>query len=330
MTVARLLDTVGLGGRNRPGDVRLVQTLLNRSRMPGVAPLRVDGLVGPATLAALSAFQSRRVGMRRPDRLVEPGRATFRRLRSPHGARSSAEGAPHGEPGGASAARREGGEDGGDRPPPAATEEVREARRDFVRPGVRETALTRKIIDGIAPSFRGVRAKVISGYMNDEELFWKVNYHWDYLLWMVEHAAGLPLTRRQASTLEGLRASLRSCEPRPATGYRTSPVGKPKDSSSMDEMTRRHRVVAQSKRAFKALVREADLKRKSSRTAKAFDYAVAPVAHPGTSKHGTGYALDIAGDNHRISDLCRRLGASLVFDEKSHVHVEFRNGVVGG
>ena len=58
-----------------------------------------------------------------------------------------------------------------------------------------------------------------------------------------------------------------------------------------------------------------------------FDLAAAPVASPGKSKHGSGYALDIQGDNAAIKSLCSGLGATLVFDEKSHVHVEFKNGV---
>ena len=43
----------------------------------------------------------------------------------------------------------------------------------------------------------------------------------------------------------------------------------------------------------------------------------------------TGYALDIEGDNAAIKSLCKGLGATLVFDEKSHVHVEFKNGIGG-
>jgi LAS superfamily LD-carboxypeptidase LdcB len=58
-----------------------------------------------------------------------------------------------------------------------------------------------------------------------------------------------------------------------------------------------------------------------------FDLAGAPVAPPGQSKHGTGYALDIEGDNNAIKSLCKGLGATLAFDEKSHVHVEFKNGL---
>ena len=50
-------------------------------------------------------------------------------------------------------------------------------------------------------------------------------------------------------------------------------------------------------------------------------------AVPGQSKHGSGYALDIEGDNNGIKSLCKGLGATLAFDEKSHVHVEFKNGL---
>jgi len=60
----------------------------------------------------------------------------------------------------------------------------------------------------------------------------------------------------------------------------------------------------------------------------AWNLAAAPLARPGSSKHGTGYALDIHGDNALIRSVCSSLGATLVFDEKSHVHVEFKQGVL--
>jgi hypothetical protein len=60
-----------------------------------------------------------------------------------------------------------------------------------------------------------------------------------------------------------------------------------------------------------------------------WDLAVAPVAPPGESKHGCGYALDIYGKdlNAKIKEISTGLGATVAFDEKSHVHVEFANGV---
>ena len=56
--------------------------------------------------------------------------------------------------------------------------------------------------------------------------------------------------------------------------------------------------------------------------------AVAPVAPPGDSKHGSGCALDIAGNNAETTRISNVLGATLVFDEASHVHVEWQRGVV--
>jgi hypothetical protein len=35
----------------------------------------------------------------------------------------------------------------------------------------------------------------------------------------------------------------------------------------------------------------------------------------------------LEGDNGAIKSTCKGHGATLVFDEKSHVHVEFANGV---
>ena len=55
--------------------------------------------------------------------------------------------------------------------------------------------------------------------------------------------------------------------------------------------------------------------------------AVAPLAAPGTCMHGSGYALDIAVDNNEIKLISNGLGATLVFNEASHVHVEFAKGV---
>jgi hypothetical protein len=54
---------------------------------------------------------------------------------------------------------------------------------------------------------------------------------------------------------------------------------------------------------------------------------VAPVALPANGTHATGYALDIEGSNAETTRICKALKASMVFNESSHVHVEFANGV---
>ena len=117
------------------------------------------------------------------------------------------------------------------------------------------------------------------------------------------------------------------CKPDPASGYTSSPVGKPEDRTSAGDAIKRYNVLVSSKQVFGKVTNRGKLKEKSRKSPSMFDLAAAPVARPGTSKHGSGYALDIGGDNSSIKSLCSGLGATLVFDEKSHVHVEFKNGL---
>lgn len=67
--------SVGAGGENRPDDVRAVQTLLAAR---GVDPGPIDGKAGPATIAAIEAFQRRFATW--PDGRVDPGGRTLREL----------------------------------------------------------------------------------------------------------------------------------------------------------------------------------------------------------------------------------------------------------
>lgn len=310
--MASLSGTVGHGGRNAPADVKIVQQLLNRHRMQGVRHLIVDGITGPATIGAIRHFQSEKVGMRNPDGRVDPGGRTIRALRSGEAAPSSAQTPPAPAP---AEQRRTG----------------RQRRRDFVDPRVREIAKTTQIIDAIEPHFRDVQAKVISGYLNDSDLFWKVNYHWEYLLWMIDHSLTLDIADKHKSMLRSIRSNLVSVKPDPDQGYRTSRnLGRPADRSSYELFDRRYKIVRQAKRDFKQIVRAADLIVKSSRGSDAFGLAYAPVAHPGTSKHSTGYALDIKGDNSGIASVAKNLGATMTFDEQNHVHVEFKKGAPRG
>ncbi len=199
-------------------------------------------------------------------------------------------------------------------------------RKKFVDPRVIELPVTTRIIDAIMPSYPE-GTQVIAGYLNDAQQFWKVNYHWDYLLWMIEHSIGLGVSDMHKKCLEAVKASLLTNPPSPQRGYKDSDVGKPEDASSVETITARWKLMRQAKKDFKSIVVAADLKSLSKRKPACFDLAAAPVAQPGTSKHGSGYALDIKGSNAKISEISRKIGASLVFDEQSHVHVEFAKGV---
>jgi len=116
--------------------------------------------------------------------------------------------------------------------------------------------------------------------------------------------------------------------PKPQTGYvKSSKVGQPLDASKRSTIKKRWKTLRQCKKDFKQVINKAGLLDKQPPTKIAWHLSAAPVAAPGTSKHGSGYALDLSGDNSNIRKICTSLGASLVFNEKSHVHVEFANGV---
>ena len=300
--MSQIEGSVGQGGDNLERDVRTVQQLLNRQDLAPLARISEDGRSGSLTIEAIRHFQTRCLGMNSPDGRVDPDGRTFRRLSSGSSERGT-----------------------GESPETRAAD--RGARAERVDPRVKETAVTTRIIDNLVPRLGNVRAKIIAGYLSDSDQFWKVNYHWEYLLQMVEHSLTLPIEDGDKGDLQDIRSTLMACKPDPASGYTSSPVGKPEDRSSADAAVKRYQALVSMKQSFARITDRANLKAKSRKSPTMFDLAAAPVAHPGTSKHGTGYALDIEGDNSSIKSLCNGLGATLVFDEKSHVHVEFKNGL---
>lgn len=79
MSTTTLLSSVGQGSVNRPDDVGLVQTLLNRATS---TKLLVDKSCGPKTLAAIVAFQ--KTFLANPDGRVDPNGVTWRKLSALH------------------------------------------------------------------------------------------------------------------------------------------------------------------------------------------------------------------------------------------------------
>lgn len=69
--------SVGLGGRNKPTDVALVQQLLNHT---GDHKLTIDGLSGSNTYEAIKAFQKSVVKLFKPDSLISPHGKTIKQL----------------------------------------------------------------------------------------------------------------------------------------------------------------------------------------------------------------------------------------------------------
>lgn len=72
---ATITASVGERGKNLRADVLTVQNLL---KAKGLNPGRIDGLIGPNTIAAIKQFQSK--FLPRPDGLVEPGKTTMKKL----------------------------------------------------------------------------------------------------------------------------------------------------------------------------------------------------------------------------------------------------------
>ena len=82
-TIMCLTASVGLGGQNRPIDVKTVQMLINMN-IGAITPIRVlgiDGRAGSHTNSAIGEFQSRLLGFSKPDRRVDPNGKTLAKLR---------------------------------------------------------------------------------------------------------------------------------------------------------------------------------------------------------------------------------------------------------
>ncbi|MBN3535398.1 peptidoglycan-binding protein [Sphingomonas pseudosanguinis] len=100
-----IMQSVGESGVNNHRDVKAVQQRLKAS---GMSQLKVDGLAGPKTIAAIRSFQQSRLRMSRPDGRVDPKGRTWTALSG-------------GDTGGAAAPRRRAAPVSGRQPPVAST-----------------------------------------------------------------------------------------------------------------------------------------------------------------------------------------------------------------
>jgi hypothetical protein len=75
----KLSNSVGRGGTNLKIDVKLVQTLLNKTHI-NKKNLKVDGSVGAKTIATILKYQRSVVGLAKPDGKIDVDGKTFRML----------------------------------------------------------------------------------------------------------------------------------------------------------------------------------------------------------------------------------------------------------
>lgn len=204
-------------------------------------------------------------------------------------------------------------------------------RSSFVDSKVIESDVTKRILDFVY-AYYPKNCICISGYLNDNAQYWKVNFHWEYLLFHIDKFLQSNTSEQNKGFARAVRQVLLSNPPNPDKGYRTDKnPGDTNDLSSIEKLIERHKLLLQCKKDFRTILLKAgviNLATEFSGTPashKPWWLSVAKVAQPGKSKHGTGYAIDIKGDNQEISRISKELGASLVFNESSHVNVEFKN-----
>jgi hypothetical protein len=80
---ATIRESVGINGKNRPDDVIVVQSLLNRIAPAKGGPsvkLKVDGKAGPKTKNAIQTFQLEHFGWKGADGRVDPNGPTLAKL----------------------------------------------------------------------------------------------------------------------------------------------------------------------------------------------------------------------------------------------------------
>ena len=78
--MSKLSDSVGKGGSNLRPDVVTVQTLLNGKAAKTATPLKIDGICGPKTTAAIAGFQHRAMRVAHPDGLIMRHGPTWKHL----------------------------------------------------------------------------------------------------------------------------------------------------------------------------------------------------------------------------------------------------------
>jgi hypothetical protein len=101
----------------------------------------------------------------------------------------------------------------------------------------------------------------------------------------------------------------------------------PKDASTHEQILKRYAMISKVKEDFADAVKSYRLAGDWKLDSKLLMLSYAKLASPEEGKHATGYALDIKGKNADIKRIARSLGATMAFDEGSHVHCEWRNGV---
>src|SRR5262245_54084897 len=128
--------------------------------------------------------------------------------------------------------------------------------RTFVRPAVKfkHSPSTKALLEQIMPYFPK-SCVCIAGYLDDSDQFWKVNYHWELLLRMLNKARSLSLGPQSAEQIQVLKSALLENSPSPDKGYADSKVvGEPHDKSSAAVIIQRWETLKLCKQEFRQIL----------------------------------------------------------------------------
>lgn len=206
-----------------------------------------------------------------------------------------------------------------------------QSRSSFIAATVPASALshptTSAILDSIWPYF-DEGDHVIGAFLSPGQQAWKVNYHWELVIWVCDAAQKIAIGEEHKATFAGIASTLRGHAPSPSSGYLDDGQMSIVDSSDQAACDARYAALKTAKVQLGDVIAASGASGKvSGYTADRFKLAPQYVKSAGTSKHGTGYAFDIKGDNARIAATAATLGRSGQDDEDYHVHVEFAGGV---
>lgn len=205
--------------------------------------------------------------------------------------------------------------------------DTKDLQKKHVKGQVKTVPLTDKIIEAILPHLEGTDIEIVSGYLNDADQFWKVNHHWDSLQWIIAKCLKDETDDTVKTDLTALQKALDRSRPNPATGYRTGAIGKPEDKSTPKEIVGRWAMLRQAKKDWIKVYENTAAWKAGKPKQSAFKHPSSPIKKPGTSIHGTGYAIDMVGNSSQIASISKYLGATLIYNEPGNYHIEFKNGV---
>jgi peptidoglycan hydrolase-like protein with peptidoglycan-binding domain len=197
------------------------------------------------------------------------------------------------------------------------------SRNSFVGPEVKENPVSKGIIDKIYPYFPKDYT-VISAHLTESDVYWKVNYHWDWMRVWLEYAKDhAEMNDEEKKQLNVYYTTLMSNKPSKTGHVKLNKIGKPEDTSSLSTIKKRCGMLQKLKRELKSYASKRQFLKKKMKKKDMLKFAYNKLAMPDKSNHIYGWALDIAGNVADVARIATQLGATRTIEEFPHCHCEF-------